>query len=387
LRGNTLVGIAIVGLLLAAVVGVGAWWFLDHYQHQTREVRNGLSPEAQRNPLLAAERFLRRIGIPSESISGREQLLQPPLEPGLLLVHHLGPSLPLERQQALLEWVRRGGHLVITVEQAWDEDAGSGGHRLLDELEVQLLVIDLDERRKGTLPVPFPGLSNPLQIAFDPERVLVDLTDDDSSGHLLRYPLGEGQVTVLSDNRFLTNDAIGDHDHALLLALMAEGQERAWLLYSSNMPSLATLVWRHAPQLVISGLLLSLMLIWRLTLHTGPLLSGGVVGRPSLREHLQAAAGYLWRTDRARQLFHSSRQSIEQEWCRRHPLLERLNRKRRCEWIAGRTDLAPAEVEQALYGEYREQGAFIRATGLLQRLADNRGQRRSGGRERAVGGS
>ncbi len=377
MRRDTFISTVIVGLLLVAVIGAGVWWFLDHYQYQTREIRSGLSPLARRNPLLAAERFLQRIGVPSESISGREHLLQPPAESGLLLVHHLGPSLPRERQQALLVWVRRGGHLVITAEQAWDDDVGSSGNGLLDELGVRLLVIDLDEGVEGSVPVPFYGLSSPLQIAFDPNRILFDRTDDDGGGYLLRYPLGKGQVTVLSDNRFLTNDAIGEYDHALLLALLAEGQKRAWILYSSNPPSLIALVWHSAPQLVISGLLLSLLLIWHLTLRSGPLLSRERAGRPSLREHLRAVAGYHWRTDRARQLFGSSRQATEQEWRRRHPMLERLDRKRRCEWIAERTGLAPAEVEQALYGEYRDRSEFTRVTELLQRLA---GGRRTGDR-------
>ena len=97
--------LSLLFLLLLSLLGWGVVWFLDNYEQRSREIRSDVSPLARRNPLLAAEWFLDRLGIPSDSLSGRDHLLNPPSQPGLLLVNRLGGSLPPARQKALQEWV------------------------------------------------------------------------------------------------------------------------------------------------------------------------------------------------------------------------------------------------------------------------------------------
>ena len=381
----------ILGVLLTGLAGWGVHWFLTHHERHSKDIRTGASPEARRNPFLAAEHFLSRLGLESESISGRDQLLNPPPEPGLLLVNNLGPSLPPEREEDLLNWVRQGGHLVVTPGQVWDEEKETGGNNLLDALGVRLLSLEVEDEgeeptgveengqsgEKTAVSIELPGYRQPLQIAFDPDLILVDrsgLADGGSraeeDGYLLRYSIGQGRLTVLSDHRIFTNDEIGEGDHALLLAVLAEGQERAWLLYSSNMPSLLRLLWQNAPQLLISCLLLFSLILWRMMLRTGPLIGKKRENRRNLMEHLDAAAGYAWRTDRARGMFDATQRALEQKWRRRHLALGRLDRRARCEWIAERAGLTPDEVEMALYGDYSGEQEFTGVSAAQQRLTE-----------------
>ena len=381
----------ILGVLLTGLAGWGVHWFLTHHERHSKDIRTGVSPQARRNPFLAAEHFLSRLGLESESISGRDQLLNPPPEPGLLLVNNLGPSLPPEREEDLLNWVRQGGHLVVTPGQVWDEEKETGGNNLLDALGVRLLSLEVEDEdeeptgveengqsgEKTAVSIDMPGYRQPLQIAFDPDLILVDrsgLADGRSraeeDGYLLRYSIGQGRLTVLSDHRIFTNDEIGEGDHALLLAVLAEGQERAWLLYSSNMPSLLRLLWQNAPQLLISCLLLFSLILWRMMLRTGPLIGKKRENRRNLMEHLDAAAGYAWRTDRARGMFDATQRALEQKWRRRHLALGRLDRRARCEWIAERAGLTPDEVEMALYGDYSGEQEFTGVSAAQQRLTE-----------------
>lgn len=381
----------ILGVLLTGLAGWGVHWFLTHHERHSKDIRTGVSPQARRNPFLAAEHFLSRLDIDSKSISGRDQLLNPPREPGLLLVNNLGPSLPPEREEDLLNWVRQGGHLVVTPGQVWDEEKETVGNNLLDALGVRLLSLEVENEgeeptgveendqsgEKTAVSIELPGYRQPLQIAFDPDLILVDrsgLADGGSraeeDGYLLRYSIGQGRLTVLSDHRIFTNDEIGEGDHALLLAVLAEGQERAWLLYSSNMPSLLRLLWQNAPQLLISCLLLFSLILWRMMLRTGPLIGKKRENRRNLMEHLDAAAGYAWRTDRARGMFDATRRALEQKWRRRHLALGRLDRRARCEWIAERAGLAPDEVEMALYGDYSGEQEFMGVSAAQQRLTE-----------------
>jgi hypothetical protein len=383
----------LLGVLL--LVGLGAWgvhWFLANHERHSREIRSEVSPQARRNPYLAAERFLDRLGVECESVSGRDRLLQPPPESGLLLINNLGPSLPLEREQELLGWIRRGGHLVVVPGQEWDEELESGGNHLLDALGVQLLVVPLtgDEREsiegaverqaesEQAVPVRFqvPGARQRVAVDFDRDRILIDRDGQadwggagEELGYLLQFEMGRGRLTVLSDDRFLTNDAIDRLDHALFLAQLAQGYDKAWLLYSSKMPSLIRLLWNSAPQLLVGGLVLLLLLLWSMGMRTGPLLCRGWTPRRNLMEHLDAAARYAWRMDGARLMCVTSQQGLEQAWRRRHLILGRMNQRQRCEWIAARAGLTPGEVETALYGRPSGEKEFTDVSAVQQRLA------------------
>ena len=328
-----------------------------------------------RNPLLAAERFLQRLDLQVESLSGREYLKTPPVEQGVLLVKDLGPSLPPQQEQALLDWVERGNHLIASLSQLTGEDEQQ--NHLFDVLGVQLLAIDDGDQPDQSLPVELllPGHVEPIRVEFDASRGLQVEHDEvlwqisaRQGYHLLSLPWGRGMVTLLSDNRFFNNSQIDQQDHALFLAYLMHGYERVWLLYSSQMPTLPALVWRHAPQLVVSGAMLLLMLCWRLTLRSGPILVRRNPQRRSLLEHLQAAAEFLWKQDRAAGLLQRSQRQLENRWLSSHPHLQRMDQAERCRWLAERTGLSSLSIQKALYGEQRHARGLIETSVIQQQL-------------------
>ncbi len=381
----------IVGVLFGGLVGWFVYWFVTIHELHYREVRVGLSAEARRNPFLAAERFLRGIGMDSQSIPSREYLLQPPQETGVLLVNRLSPNLSPEHERALLEWIENGGHLMVTADREWDENGGAGVNPLLERFGIRLRIQDRSEEpessegavddRKGdasTMPLllSFPGYPGDVRVTFDAARVLEETTAladwaveaEEEGAHLLQFGIGRGLLTVLSDHHFLLNDHIGEQDHALFLALLTQGEGRAWLLYSSRMPSLFTLVWRAVPYLVLSLLVLAALWLWSLTLRTGPLLRPETRVRRNLLEHLDAAADYAWQTDRAAAMLTRSQKALDQAWRRRHPALDRMGRRERCERIAERAGVAAVAVAAALYGRADKEQVFIRTSAVQQRL-------------------
>jgi len=390
---NKRVGIA-VAVLLIGLMGWGVYWLVANHERQYREIRVGVSAEARRNPFLAAERFLRGLGLESESVPSREYLLRPPETTGVLLVNRLSPNLSPAHEQALLEWMQDGGHLIVTANREWDEEGERPRNPLLERYGVRLRIQvpteesedaaetvqsdgdgDEDSEPYTPLPVSFPGYQGRVQVAFQNSRLLEETTeladwavDGEEGAHLLQFRIGQGRLTVLSDHRFLVNDHIGEGDHALFLALLTAGERRVWLLYSSRMPSLFTLLWRAAPYLVSSALVLVGIWLWSLTLRTGPLLRRETRVRRNLLEHLDAAANYAWQTDRAGGMFSSSQKVLEQAWRRRHPALDRLERRERCERIAELAGLAAPVVEAALYGRVDKEQAFIRASAVQQQL-------------------
>jgi hypothetical protein len=365
----------LVAILLLILLLAGGYWFAQNFERQSEEIRSGFSEAARRNPWLAAERFLQRLDIPVESLSGREYLLAPPAQIGVLLVRDLGPGLAPARQRELLEWVKAGGHLIVAAQRVPDEDEPN--HPLLERLGVTLQSLESSEQTQTPDPVRLmlPGERESLHVAFDQQRSLfVDETVPAwqvpavSGFHLLRFDLGVGSITLLSDNQFFSNHEIDKHDHALLLARLAGDSPRVWLLYSSQMPSLLELIWKHASYLFVSVCLTLLAWLWWLTHRSGPVLVETRSQRRDLLEHLQAAAEFLWQQDRAEGLQDQTRSQLEKQWLRHHPQMVHLDRQSRCEWLAQRTGLDPQAIEQALYRRQTDERGLIRASAILQRL-------------------
>ncbi len=385
---NLVITVLLAGLLLI----LGGSWFLDNFDYDYREERGDVSPEARRNRWLAAERFLQQLGLEAEGRSGREFLLNPPSRPGVLLIHRLGVELSAEAEQRLMDWIGSGGHLILTPEEGDNEEKGN---LLLDHFQVwaeprEPNLEEGEDAASGPPELSMADGSGPLRIAFDRSRALryggVEPdwlgAGEDGALHLLQFRYGLGRLTALSDDGFLDNSEIGDHDHALLLARLVGDQGPVWLLYSSNMPSLARILWRSAPWLLLAAAALLLFWGWNQWLRLGPLLPRSGQERRNLLEHLDAAADYAWRIDRGRGMVTRSREEINQGWRRRHPLLERLDPKGRASWIAEHTGISEARVFEALYGEVADERGFIRDTLVQQRLAEALeagGKRQSGG--------
>jgi hypothetical protein len=370
----------LLGLLLMALA-VKVWlWFGENFERRTKTVEIGDSPAARRNPFLAAERFLQGLGVSAESRPGRELLRALPSPEDTLIVNGLGP-MSVARRAALRSWIESGGRLIVEAIELAPDDGELPRDNLLTELGVALMATD--DAASAAQPevvtdTYFPGFPDAVKIGFLAGYYLEDRYGRatgslvvDGLARMLRYEVGSGTVTVTSDNVFMTNDDIGNHDHALFLALLAAppGAGKVWLLYDSNVPSLATLVWRAAPFAVISALVLALAMVLHIGSRLGPLIVAPGRLRRDLLTHLQAGADFLWRHGRGGLQLRATQQRVEQAWVRRHPVLRDLPQSDRAHWIATQAGLPPDEVEAALYGRVADpEGDFIRVTGTLQRL-------------------
>jgi len=386
-------------LLVGGVLWYG-YWFATHFERQTRQVRSDISPEARKNPFLAAEEFLRRSNQAVASERVRDIFsLQPGTRDTIFLGNY--SRLFIERnQERLLEWVEQGGHLIFVAYERDEEDAPSP---LLDELGVELVPLEeeedvelhcedsiepctrpADDEEDTASPDEEPRVtvsfesSDPgeFRAAFLADRYLYDVEElaevvvgDEVMPNLLRYSLGDGSVTVLSDNELFQNERIGEQDHAYLFSKLVGSDGKVWLFYSAEMPSLLEQLWLRAPYLLLLTALLLLMAGWHQLLRSGPHLTARYEGRRNLLENLDASAAFSWRIDRARALLRDNRDSVEQAWRRRHPQLNTLDQQQRCAWIGEKSGLAARAIERTLYGELEAEQDFIRASSVLQQLA------------------
>jgi hypothetical protein len=366
-------------LALGVVLAGGTWWWFErNFERQTRQVEQGQSAEARRNPFLAAERFLNRLGIDARSDVGTELLRSPPPISDMLIVDGL-PPLSAGRREDLRRWLADGGEMLVEATEILEADDEPRPENFLGQFGAVLRADRLahDEARAEIL---LQGLTEPIEVDFIARYYLEDgsgtavgeaLADD--LPRLLQYAVGDGMLHVVSDSHWLSNAGIGELDHALLLARLASDRGTVWMLHSVAVPPLAVLVWRHAGAAVVSIALLIAGFLWYQGARLGPLLPEPEGGRRDLLEHLRAAGQLVWRLGRGGIAVRQTRRRIEQAWLRRHPPLRALGEAARAQRIAELNRLSPDEVHAALYGPLsntkgRDRERLVWISAILQRL-------------------
>ncbi|WP_296807730.1 DUF4350 domain-containing protein [Thiocapsa sp.] len=370
--------LVVAGLILVVVALIGA--VLSQLERRTLEIEVGPSQEARRNPFLAAERFLARSEIPVSSESGRERLRRLPPPTDTLVVRHPG-SLAPERRRALEQWMTDGGRLVVT---AGTSDTGAAAEAdLVAAYGIRLITEDADRPAAdgqtevfAEIPVEAPG--RPLRVAFAAERSLVTTAEPEPEMaiiagdrlRLVQLPVGDGSFTVLADDRFMTNAAIGEHDHAFFTTNLVtpEPGGTVWLLYDREMPWIGALLWSAAPYALVSGALCLLVWAWSAGARLGPLQSVPNRDRRDLLEHLDASGDFLWRHGQADHLIRPTRRRVLELWRRRRPDLGGLDDAALAHAIALVSDEDPDAVVRALHVHAEGADAFMLQSALLQRL-------------------
>lgn len=435
--GGNRIFLGLLFVLLLAACAWYAWWFYNNFEEYTEQVRVDISPQAKRNPYLAAERFLQHVGMKAKSLSGRDIFNHPLTDNDTILLASNSRFFLERNHDHLLEWVNDGGNLIlvpgwtvddeedkgytllkqfgIELHSSWEDGADESSGNSADSCNVPPEKANSNEGGNeggtsatdttdtaddaeapiadGAKPEFDLSKAKPDTVVFttkQPGDYLADFQSDrylkadmekadvvigsDEHPHLMQFPVGNGRLTVLSDMKLFNTRHIGEQDHAYLLRKLVQGSGTVWLFYSADMPSLFSLLMSKAPYLVLLLGIALLLAVWWLLGNSGPKLLPQFDVRRNLLEHLYASAQYSWRVDKARQLFSDNRSAVEQAWRRRHPQLNSLSEEQRCDWIAEQSGLATNAIRRTLYGDISVEQDFIRASSILQRLATEVGR-------------
>ncbi|MYM62945.1 DUF4350 domain-containing protein [Pseudomaricurvus sp. HS19] len=129
--------------------------------------------------------------------------------------------------------------------------------------------------------------------------------------HFMQFELGRGLITVTSDAYLWHSDEIGAFDNAYLLSILAGDRGSVWFLSGNRMPTLFTLAWRSASELIIAFCVwLTLWLIYRGRRFLPPV-PATVSARRSLSEHINAVARFHWQRHDSGTLVASIRAEID----------------------------------------------------------------------------
>jgi hypothetical protein len=348
-------------LVVLAVAG-----FFALFERVEEDVEVGYQGAARINPFLAAERLFTRLGAPARTLATGPVTL-PPANHALLL---LSParSLSAERCAKILDWVHQGGRLVLMPDEAPSLDPILSHWAVQvsdkpDAGEPEVFQIPLLEGRQARVEMPRT------------RRLVVTRMDAKAQAGtkaglvLVRYAEGSGSVTFLADAGFLSNDHIGQHDHAALAwALVRAGGDvpgGVWLTVRDEVPTLAQLLRRHAWMALASGGLLIASWLWYAGARFGPLLPDPPRDRRSLLEHVEASGDFLWRTGRGDELVQGARQALLHRIDVREPGWRSLPAPELVQRLAAGTRLPAARIDRALHGSH---GSAATPADLVQTL-------------------
>ncbi|HDS1581243.1 TPA: DUF4350 domain-containing protein [Stenotrophomonas maltophilia] len=275
--------------------------------------------EAGYNPLYVLGQALRADGIDVHS-RPRLELQQMTLAPDDTVVLLQDSSeLPAPTARQLLDWVGRGGHLLVRTPPPAEDDASSTQGPLLDQLGVDSLFqrsecqpFQIDE---GLPRNEFCG-SRRFTLGFAARAQAERRWGGDRDLVFARLQHGQGRVSVLADMEFMRGDldpdagpaGAGLHDpaHRDLARYLLDpnyGKGAVWLIYASRPPSLWSRVFYQGWPLWAPLLLALLGWLWARAQRFGSVQPSPVLERRSLLEHVRASGELLLRFGHGTRLY------------------------------------------------------------------------------------
>lgn len=366
----------LITALLAILIGVSTYWFYQNFSLLAETTEIGFQGDARYNPLLVAQRFLNSKITPALSMASLKGL---PAINGTLVIPTQRYDLGSQQSQALLDWVRAGGHLIIIPANT----AATGVKTAQDWLLKQLRVRTINNLASTQLPctpvnVDIPQASDFMQVSFQPYKTLQSLSRNPgfdsmgtTAGHMLRYQLGKGYLTVLSDAGFMENGSIGHYDNAAFLWYLTHFQRQGeiWLIYSGDMPPLWQWLGTNAWTVLLSGFVLLVAWLWSSSYRLGPLRTVPSLARRRLLDHIEASGAFLWQHGQHMKLLYGSRTDLLQLLGSRHPTWVNQSPAMLAISLAELIKSTPAKIHKALFDPYSpNEYEFAEAISLLETI-------------------
>jgi hypothetical protein len=375
-----------VGAFIALLVGALSIYLYFKATPYQAEIDHGPSPEAQANPYLAAEQFLRKQGLTVSHANSLDIL--PTLEPhqrSLLLLGDRSNMSPRQVDQ-VLNWTRAGGRLLFVAEALWDDKTGQSNDLLLDRVQLhQSLSKDLKEPPPDPGDDPYPKLTKlyleneeaPAYFSFDtafhlddPKNLAQAWANSGKATHMMQLSHGLGSITVVTDADLWKTPAIDQYDNAWLLWYLTADTD-VTLLFNTDHDSLLTLLWRYFPQALVALIALIALGFWHVGVRHGPLLEPAPRARRQLQEHLRASADFMLRRNGQDSLLQALQQDILRRVRHRHPGFEQLGVAEQWLVLARLTGQPTRAISQAMSPRPKQRlssADFSRQVAHLQTL-------------------
>lgn len=381
-------------IAVAILLPLCAWvWFFVLEEHTFSQ--NKLSPEALRNPMLAAGKLLTKRGYRANEPEMLPVRISPSLNGTMLIMSNAGMMTELKFSQ-LLGWVERGNTLIVKPRRANTGATAncSGGKEepAIEKAKTAEGQEDLIGRHFATASVELkrphnqdfhcisevllPGKRRSLRVETRDDALrsvgtppTMPLIDTDS---LRLFSHGSGHIVFVADDLF-SNNRLAWNDHGELLLSLVELQPTArhvtfvkWL----EMLHWHQALWWSFPHAVVGIVLFLCLLFWRAVRRFGTVETATETERRSLIEHVEASGRWLWSVPSGRELLLGAvRRAVETALLRARPELRGLDARERTALLAAACSIPAEQLHHALHGPAAPRPAeFAHQVRILQRL-------------------
>jgi len=114
-------GLALRAAAVVAVLALCTGGFFACFERRLVDISTSESAEARRNRHLALGRLLQKMGHEVKLEAGLDRLDELPAPPATVFFMVSRATLGEKRTQLLLDWVERGGHLVVVTYTVWEK--------------------------------------------------------------------------------------------------------------------------------------------------------------------------------------------------------------------------------------------------------------------------
>jgi len=374
-----------IGLLLALMLAA-AVFVANHTEWVEREVHTPASGEARYNRYYTVQQLLRQLG---GQVRQRTHLQDMPPRHARLWLDSRDWNMLDDRSEAVHQWVKSGGHLVISADMVveggaldwipirWkekdEENAPSPDPRKPDPECVPLTEPDGVEPYYVGDPRSFSFCRHRQSDAYayiaEDDTLPLWQIDSPHGTEIARARYGKGTVTAIANGTLFANHSVLRGDHALLAAAAFQAEQGAiyWFMTELSRPPLAKSLWRRFwPAIVLAAVAL-LLFVWRSAERFGPVLLPPSLHRRSMREQVHGTGQFLARYDRP--ALHAAQVRALHTAAERHlPGWATLDATARATALARATGLPQQALATALdvQATHNEQ-AWLRALDLLER--------------------
>ncbi|VAW61755.1 hypothetical protein MNBD_GAMMA10-1239 [hydrothermal vent metagenome] len=384
-------------LLIILLVGVG-WWGSTQFEYKIEEKDKGFQGEALTNRFLAAEYFLKSMGQAAEKI----RLFMPDSHQlqtnDTLLVPSNRISFDRGRSRALMDWVKEGGHLIITAMPVQGDTPEPHDYILNDlGITIKWQAVEDDEEK---LPLNLDSVDEDgfWQVDFiDYYTISIagDFTEDLTAKiakpatqyevlwtienanrtHGLQIKLGQGHLSVLSDLNMFQNYTIDKYDHAAFLYSLSNVQVTSgkpgtfyYSLYEEQ-ASLVQWLWRNAFPMIASLFVVIVISLWMLVPRFGPVINVYQPVRRRFLDHLSASGNYHWRQGNYTYLLNEVRKQLIGQAQLKYPQWTHLSKNDRLTHLSDLSQLQRVAIESALFDSNVEHANdFVNKIKILEKL-------------------
>ena len=372
----------IITLAIIILLSIGGFFATNLFEKKFHTLPAKLKGEAARNPLLAARRFLNRMGIRTLDINNYKQLFSLPKENDVILISSDRRTLNQQQSHALLDWVSGGGTLIISTIHEGDSSRAIKSllnhDQLMKLLELNLIEHDEDISDEENLLNISAVDDDDLGIEINQEYIIIGGNETDNTINnrwgsvILQRDHGRGHITITTDLEFIQYKNIGQYDHARFLWHLVNGKGTVWLVSRNDMPPLWQWLWRHAPYIILSLMLIAVFWLWIGSQRFGPLQPVPETKRRQILEHITASGFFLWKHKKQQKLIEAVRNELQRYASKRHPAWVAMNQQEKLEHLQECSGIEMKIIESLFADEHDHQQYEFKHTIQLLKQIRNR---------------